>query len=95
MENLKGKKPGEKIMRMLMMKGKKVLRGHPRTVKMLLKMVMFLEANLLMERRVLEKSMRMENMIIRLKVKVRLKEWLMRMTLKEMESHCHFLNVFF
>jgi hypothetical protein len=95
MENLKEKKPGEKIMRMLMMKGKKVLRGHPRTVKMLLKMVMFLEANLLMERRVLEKSTRMENMIIRLKVKVRLKEWLMRMTLKEMEPHCHFLNVFF
>jgi len=30
------------------MKGKRVLRGHWRIVKMLLKMLMFLEANLLM-----------------------------------------------
>jgi len=32
----------------MLVKGKRVLRGHRRIVKMLLKMLMFLEANLLM-----------------------------------------------
>jgi len=45
----------KKTIRMLMVKGKILLRG--RTVKMLLKMLTSLEANLLMARNVLEKSL--------------------------------------
>ena len=64
----------EKTMLMLMMKVKKALTGHQRTAKMHLKMLMFLEVSQLMLRSVLEKSMRMGNMITRLRVKVKLKE---------------------
>jgi hypothetical protein len=89
----------ERMMLMLMMKVMKVLKGQQRIVRMHLRMVMFLEVSLVMVKIVLGKSMRkmvtMRSMILKLRVKVRLKEWLMPMMLKEMEQCYHFQNDFF
>ena len=63
---------------------------------MLLRMVMFLEVSLPMVRNVLVNSTKkMGTMILRLRVKARLKVWLMPMMLRKMEHNYLFQNIFY
>uniref|UniRef100_A0A7C9F9B6 Uncharacterized protein n=1 Tax=Opuntia streptacantha TaxID=393608 RepID=A0A7C9F9B6_OPUST len=80
---------------MLMMKVTKVLTGQWKRVRMLQRMAMFPLVSLVMAM-ITHMSMRKMGtmkMTIRLRVRVRLKEWPMHRKM-EMGYHCHFQNVF-
>ncbi|CAI0386559.1 unnamed protein product [Linum tenue] len=98
-KQLKRKMERQQERMMLMMKVRKVLKGHQRTVKMPPKMLpMSPGVSLVMVKSAPgKKSMKkkmgimMMRMIIRLRVKVRPKEWLMLMMLREMgQQFYHF-----
>lgn len=89
-------------MPMLMMRVMKVLKGQQRIVRMLPRPVrMFQAVNLVMVKSAPVKTMKKKKMMqimmiqmVRLKVRVRLREWSMHMMLMK-EHHCHFQNVNF